>query len=128
MSNDFKVIKIINDTSLIVNGGSNNGISRGDMMQIIGKGETIIDPETKENLGNLEIVKARLNVTEVYEKMCVCETAYISEYMSSIFSNNIFGSKQKKLEIEPTEISGDGDKTIRIGDMAKHIKIEKKDK
>ena len=127
MSRIFKVVKIINDTSLIVNGGSNDDIIKGDVMQISGKGEDIFDPETKENLGSLEIIKARLTVTDVYEKMCVCETTYISDYMSTLLSNNIFSSTQKKLTIEPTEISGlgAGDKTIRIGDIAKHIKVKK---
>lgn len=29
------------------------------------------------------------------------------------------------MDVEPTEILGDGDKTIRIGDVAKHIKKQK---
>ena len=43
---------------------------------------------------------------------------------SALLSNPLFSSTQKKLDVEPTDISGKGDKTIRIGDNA--ILIKKK--
>lgn len=125
MNKEFRVIKIIDDTSLIVNAGLEDGIESGDSMEICSRGADIIDPVTKEKLGKLEITKAKLNVSEVYDKMCICETVYVSNYFATLISNPLFSSTQKKLDVEPTEISGEGDKTIRIGDVAKHIKKEK---
>ncbi len=125
MNKDYRVIKIIDDTSLIVNAGTNDGVEKGDYMQISGKGSIIVDPETNEELGRLDVIKDKLNVTKVYEKMCICETSYTSTYFSAILSNPLFTSTQKKLDVEPTDISGEGDKTIRIGDIARVIKQEK---
>ena len=49
MNNQFRVVKIIDDTSLIINGGSDNNVEVGDLMEIHGKSETIFDPLTKED-------------------------------------------------------------------------------
>lgn len=126
MKKMFKVIKIIDDTTLIINAGSINNIKVGDVMEIHGKSENIYDPETNENLGKIDIVKDSLKITKVYEKMCVCETSYVSNYFSSLLSSPLFASTQRKLDVEPTEISGTGDKTIRIGDEAILIKTPPK--
>lgn len=126
MKKKYKVIKIIDDTTLIINAGSVNDIEVGDEMEIHGKSENIYDPETNENLGKIDIIKDRLKITKVYEKMCICETSYVSNYFSSLLSNPLFASTQRKLDVEPTEISGTADKTIRIGDEAILIKKSQK--
>lgn len=122
MNNQFRVVKIIDDTSLIINGGSDNNVEVGDLMEIHGKSETIFDPLTKEDLGKFDVVKDKLTVAKVYEKMCICETTYVSTYLPTLLSNSLFSTKQKKMNVEPTDISGTGDKTIRIGDEAILIK------
>ena len=122
MNNQFRVVKIIDDTSLIINGGSDNNVEVGDLMEIHGKSETIFDPLTKEDLGKFDIVKDKLTVAKVYEKMCICETTYVSTYLPTLLSNSLFSTKQKKMNVEPTDISGTCDKTIRIGDEAILIK------
>ena len=122
MKKKFKVVKIINDTSLIVNGGSNDNVEVNDIMKIQGKSESIFDPDTKENLGKLDVIKDSLKVTKVYEKMCLCETAYVSTYFSALMTSPLFSSTQRKMDVEPTDISGTGDKTIRVGDDAILVK------
>ena len=126
MKNKYKVVKIIDDTTLIINAGSNNNVEIGDIMEIHGKSETIFDPDTNEDLGKMDIIKDSLKVTKVYEKMCVCESSYISSYVSTILSTSLFSSSQRKLDVEPTDISGTGDKTIRVGDEVVLIKNETK--
>ena len=64
-------------------------------MEIHGESENIFDPDTKENLGKIDIIKDSLKVTKVYEKMCVCETSYVSTYFSTLLSNPLFSSTQK---------------------------------
>lgn len=94
INDKFRIIRIIDDTSLVVNAGTENGVEKGDTMQICGVGATIVDPETKEELGRLDVVKAKLNVSEVYDKMCVCETPYVSTYFSTLLSSRLFSSTQ----------------------------------
>jgi len=47
MTNQFRVIKIIDDTSLIINAGSDNSVSVGDTMEIYGESDAIFDPQTR---------------------------------------------------------------------------------
>lgn len=96
MNNQFRVVKIIDDTSLIINGGSDNNVEVGDLMEIHGKSETIFNPLTKEDLGKFDIVKDKLTVAKVYEKMCICETTYVSTYLPTLLSNSLFSTKQKR--------------------------------
>lgn len=122
MNKEFKVIKIIDDKSLIVNAGSLNNVEKGDIMIIHGKSEPIFDLDTNENLGQINIMKARLKVSEVYDKMCLCEAPFVSSYLLSLTTNSLFSSSQDVLNVDPTEVSGSGDKTIRLGDFAKLVK------
>lgn len=128
MNKEYKVVKIIDDTSLIVNAGSNDKVHVGDMMLIVGKGDIVIDPDTKEKLGCLDIEKAKLRIKEVYEKMCLCNSVYESNYISNMLgANTIFSYKPEKLNVDPSEITGKGDTIIKIGDIAKHIPQQKKE-
>ena len=129
MNKKYKVVKIIDDTSLIINAGSVDKVQVGDIMVVVGKGDIVIDPDTNEELGCLEIEKARLKIMEVYEKMCICQSAYTSNYFSNMMDvNTIFSYKHEKLDVDPTEITGKGDMIIKIGDIAEHIPQQKKEK
>ena len=111
MKNNYRVIKILDDTSLIINAGSEDNIKINDIMEIYGESENIYDPLTNENLGKIEVIKDRLKVSKVYKKMCVCESS-------------LFNTKQRKMNVDPIDISGNDDKSIRIGDSTRIIKIE----
>lgn len=119
MKKKFRVVKIIDDKSLIINGGVFDGVNEGDIVTIIGKSEPVVDPETRDVLGKINVIKAKLNVCDIYEKMSVCEAQYVSDLAASIIkSNPLFATKQKALNVDPFDISGSGDKMIRIGDEA----------
>lgn len=68
----YKVIEIINSKELIINYGINQGAKSGDKIRIIEKGEKIIDPDTNENLGTLDIIKGELEVFQAYKKFSIC--------------------------------------------------------
>ncbi len=64
-----KVLKVVDPYTVVINKGRNGGINQGDKFIIIGLGETIVDPETKEELEKLEIVKGKAEATHVQEKI-----------------------------------------------------------
>lgn len=65
-----RVVKVIDPFTLVINLGSNQGVMKGDQFLIYSlEPEALIDPETGENLGFLEIVKGTGSVTHVQEKM-----------------------------------------------------------
>lgn len=116
MKNDFKVVKIVDDKTIVINAGKNNGIQNADKFEIYELGDEVIDPETNENLGNLTSHKAYVQVINVYEKMALCEN---TERETLLLSANY--SSIKPLNIDISQITGgiSKNKTIRIGDRAK---------
>lgn len=65
---------IPNVYSLIIDGGIEQGIEIGDRFKIIKKGVQITHPITKKVVGYIGEAKETVRVSEVYDKLCVCES------------------------------------------------------
>lgn len=131
----FKVIKIIDEFSLVINSGLKDGISVGDSIEIFLEGDEIVDPFNEDRvLGTLDFIKDTLEVTEVYTEFAVCKKIVTEEVntpspLQKVISQSmvgIAGTKEtkvtvKKININASEITGrkTGDKVIRIGDIAR---------
>ena len=72
----YKVVTVMNnDYKVVINAGGNQGIKTGQRFLIYSLSEhEIIDPDTNESLGYLEIVKGTGKVIHVQEKMCTIES------------------------------------------------------
>ena len=64
-----KVIKILNDYKLVINKGSNDGVVMTHRFLIYHLDEEIIDPDTQESLGRLEIVCGEGKPEHIQERM-----------------------------------------------------------
>lgn len=64
-----KVIKILNDYKLVINKGSNDGVAMTHRFLIYHLDEEIIDPDTQESLGRLEIVCGEGKPEHIQERM-----------------------------------------------------------
>lgn len=69
-----KVLKIFDETSLLIDLGRNDGIDRGDRFVIVEKGGEVIDPESGNSLGELEHVKIELVAVDIQERMSILMT------------------------------------------------------
>lgn len=129
---EFKVVKILDEYNLIINAGTKHGIKQNDEFQILDKkGSEVIDPDTQEVIGQLDLIKATVNVTELQEKMCICSSKHtvkinspFSAGLSSITDNLSF-SEQEKLNVDLTQVTGGkrrSNEKIRLGDTARLIK------
>jgi len=119
----YRVVKIIDDMNVVLNCGKNQFISLNDKFQIYSKkAENIIDPDTNESLGELRMVKATVQVTSIFEKMCVCKN---TKTFSSTFGLATTFEKRLSLNIDPSQITGDlsgeDEKPIQVGDIAEKI-------
>lgn len=65
----IKVVSIIDEYNLVINSGKSNGVYENQEFLIYGVGEEIIDPDTGESLGNLEVVKGKAKVIHVQDSM-----------------------------------------------------------
>ncbi|SHK62340.1 hypothetical protein SAMN05216369_2505 [Marinobacter antarcticus] len=64
------VVKIIDDFTLVINRGSEHGVSKGNHFLVYYvDSDEIIDPETGESLGALEIVRGTGTATHVQPKL-----------------------------------------------------------
>lgn len=101
---NLKVVKVVNeDTTVIINGGVEAGIKLGDRFLIYSLGENIIDEDTKEDLGPLEIVKGIGRITHVQEKMATLENTskIIVEERTTVYQL-MGGRQEKKIERIPS--------------------------
>ncbi len=122
-----KVAEIIDEYSLVINKGEIDGVSSGMEFIVYLEGETIIDPETNDDLGYLEIVKARLKVTHIQEKFCIVRTfetqpgLYTSNIASYISAMQTQIQVPKPLNIGDLKDRPEPDLIIRVGDKVRSI-------
>jgi hypothetical protein len=69
-----QVAEILDEYSLAINRGENDGVEVGMIFSVMGLGGDIIDPEKKTSLGPKPVEKLRVKVTDVFEKYSVAET------------------------------------------------------
>ncbi|PKP64191.1 MAG: hypothetical protein CVT85_11780 [Alphaproteobacteria bacterium HGW-Alphaproteobacteria-7] len=73
-----KIIKLIDDATVVINRGLRDNIKIGDRFLVFGEGEEISDPDTGENLGVVEIVRGRVKVSHVQDKICTAKSIEVS--------------------------------------------------
>ncbi len=121
----YKVIKIVDPYSILINYGYIEGAKINSKVQIIELGPEIKDPDTNKILGTFDNVKANLLITEVFENFSLCQN--IISKRTSVFINPLaelsnVSTEKKALNVSNEEISNlkrPCDNTIRIGDIAK---------
>ena len=119
----FKVVKIPSNSSVVINGGLNYHLNEGDKLEVFVRGEDVYDPETNENLGTLDYVKANLEIVQVLPRMSVCKNA--STHTRSKFRTDPFARRievRNALNLNESEITGEfaqQDSVIRIGDTVR---------
>lgn len=116
---EYKVLKIIDGTHIIINAGDDNDIKEGDHFRIIGKKVTnIVDLDTKEDYGPLQPIKAHIMAETIYKKFTICTSIpHISDItaVSSLFRRKEY----PELDVNPKDISGgsiNDNNPIEVGD------------
>jgi hypothetical protein len=74
-----KVARIIDDHRVVINKGESDGIQIGQRFLILEIGEEVFDPDTKESLGTVEVVKGRGEVTHVQKRISTLQTTETHE-------------------------------------------------
>ena len=127
--NEYKIVKIVDDKTVVINYGEDDGAKIGDKLQIISEGEEVFDPDTKASLGTLDTVKEIIEIINVLPKMSICKnrSTYIRNAITGFMDNFSYNEiKDKTLNVELKEITGglSDDLVIRVGDKVRHLKNE----
>lgn len=112
---NIKVVKVLPDNeNLVINIGSKNGARMGLEFLVYEIGEEIVDPDTGEGLGNLEIIKGRGIITHVQERMStITSIENVKETRASVVA--ILGQSSTSNVVKPF-------KKPKVGDLLKPIK------
>lgn len=71
-----QIIRILDNRTVIINKGKEDGISGGTVFRILGGPEEIVDPSSGENLGAVTVVKSRVRSQKVYDRFTIAGTSW----------------------------------------------------
>ena len=135
-----KVAAIIDDTTLVLNAGSSHGVLEGMVFVIFAEHKAIEDPDSGEPLGQWEMVKARVVVTHVQERMCTVRAPLVADgaapsntrTLSSLMVEHSLGSygrgsdRWEHLQVRGADVSGQPKgQPIAVGDQARALPLQK---
>ncbi|MEW2508403.1 hypothetical protein AB0878_48890 [Amycolatopsis sp. NPDC047767] len=69
-----KVAQVTSDRELIINRGEQDGVTEGMTFRVKGQPISVVDPDTKEEIGTIAKVKVVVRVVEVAERFCIART------------------------------------------------------
>ena len=122
-----KVAKVLSPTSVILAAGSDDGVKEGMEFVIYDLSETILDPETGEDLGKIELVKGRVCALHVQDKLTWAQTkSRTVERVVSLIPETAFLRRQVKEAVyEQLKVEGpptpEFDRTVRVGDKVRNV-------
>ena len=131
-----KVAAVLDDTTLVLNAGSQLGIKEGMFFDIVAQHQQISDPDTGESLGQWEQVKARVVVTHVQERMSTVRAPLAAESeasgtLSALLVRHSFGLYGEREDIRnglDVRVGNTGGrpaiKSIEVGDLARMVEFD----
>lgn len=122
MSEKYKVVKIVSPYQLVINAGSEMGLKKGQRFLIYALGEMIKDPDSNEELEQLEIVKGTGKIVHLQSKIATIESDMTEERPRTIKRTSGLGSMRTIFgDTEVTELSREEKPFAepQIGDLAR---------
>lgn len=132
-----KVAAVVDDTTLVLNVGSRQGVHEGMLFAVVAEHQDIADPDTGESLGKWESVKGRVVVTHVQERMATARSPLVEEApgatgtLSAMMVRHSFGlygdhaSDRERLDVRAGDIAGrPRPQPIEVGDTARSISLQ----
>ena len=120
---NYRVIEILDEYSILINYGRDEGAAEDDEVRIICTGPEVIDPLTGANIGTLDFIKANLTITTAYSKFSICKkikTTISNPLLSPLSQFQSTSKTPRPLDIDKSKISNKkipNNTTIEIGDL-----------
>ena len=119
MDNRIKVASILDDFTVVLNCGAEDGVEKNQKFTVFSLGNEIFDPDTKESLGFIEIVKGTGVVTHVQPHMCTIVSDTFKTLPPIITHSNFGVTRSETIERrDPERLPF---KNAEISDFAKRI-------
>ena len=123
MTTEFRVIRIIDENSIMIRGGTQDGLQEGAVLFMpYGDDFSVIDPETSEVLGTIKAGKLYVEVTTVFERFSICmNSEFRNQFDFTIQAISNFRGQRKELPVSLSEIQGapwkPKPRAIKVGDI-----------
>jgi len=136
-----KVARVVSPTELVLAAGAKDGVEEGMEFIVYTLSDSVWDPDTGEDLGQIEIVKAKLVAAHVQEHMTIARTksksvkriidplAPITELIAMVSIPHPFQRLEvsemvfDQMPIERAEAITARDVIVRIGDLARTVTV-----
>lgn len=120
-----KVARVVSPTELILAAGSEEGVEEGMEFVVYSLSDAVTDPDTGEDLGRIEIVKARVIAAHVQERMTVARTksrtvSMPRNFIQHVMNSDLSFSIPERMNLENTP-SVEPDLIVRVGDVARTV-------
>lgn len=73
-----KIVRILSEHEVVINKGLANGVKYNMEFVIYEEGDPVLDPQTREALDRIEIVKDRVYVTHLQSRICIASTSPVA--------------------------------------------------
>jgi hypothetical protein len=97
---DALVAEVLDDRRVVLNVGSESGVSDGDAVRLW-RVVTVTDPVTDDVLGDVRIDRLLMEVSAVYEKLCIASVRRSSSMFPAQFAGTNYrlaeGAKNRRL-------------------------------
>lgn len=130
-----KVARVVSPTELILAAGAKDGVEEGMEFIVYTLSDSVWDPDTGEDLGQIEIVKAKLIAAHVQEHMTIARTksqtftrlnSYREEMRPHLLQYQTTHVVDEKMAVEKVDAITNRDLIVRIGDLARTVTVPTK--
>ena len=118
---DALVARILDEFSVVINKGEKDGIKRGYRFLIYSECGEVVDPETKESLGNLEVPKGYAEVESLQERMTLIRSSEFKS-TSSKFHGGFLPATIAGYREESEKVRLPFSRDVSIGDRVKILR------
>lgn len=124
-----KVIKILDNYSILIDYGYSEGAEKGDIVRIIEIGDEIYDCD-ETPLGTLDTIKETLEIVTTYEYFSICQKLSITNSLNPFILQNFNKTNKLPLKIKDDDLPKTNEHPnnhpknnfIIVGDIAQIIK------
>lgn len=122
-----KVVRILSEEKVVLDVGHEDGVKEDMEFVIFSESDHVYDPETGDDLGVIEIVKGRVKVHHVMDKMSLARTLTYQVRVPSSFdwvlqAGGRLETRRRKLQVREDQVSPLAeDLTVRVGDKVRSV-------
>lgn len=112
-----RIIRIVDSRTVIINLGSKDGVSSSSVFKILGDPEAIIDPFSREELGEVNIVKSKVKASLVEERFTIATTKWTDVLFKTSISTFFTSPSDRLFQDSISEEHDEGELNVKKEDL-----------